>query len=130
MDDADSDFHEDDGTMDIDAAPAIGLLEPIWPDFDGENLQRAYEKPYSAGHPLQRLGSAFPTGIITTKSLLSVRTQPTPGNTIGEALAAGSPKQGQVLGRQLLRPSCIFPMAKVGHAEYPRRTEFTNWVML
>ncbi|SJL14665.1 uncharacterized protein ARMOST_18130 [Armillaria ostoyae] len=50
MDDTNGDLDEDDGTMDMDTAPAT---EPTWPDFECENLQPAYEEPYSVGHLLQ-----------------------------------------------------------------------------
>ncbi|KAK0439726.1 uncharacterized protein EV420DRAFT_1169069 [Desarmillaria tabescens] len=56
MDDADSGFNEDDGdqsTKDIDTALAPPMTEPSWPDFECQNLQRVYEEPYSADHPLQ-----------------------------------------------------------------------------
>ncbi|PBK98127.1 hypothetical protein ARMGADRAFT_1074999 [Armillaria gallica] len=46
MDEADSNFDRDDGTMDT-------ATEPIWLDFDGENPQRAHEEPYSSAHPSQ-----------------------------------------------------------------------------
>ncbi|PBK98110.1 hypothetical protein ARMGADRAFT_1026221 [Armillaria gallica] len=41
------------GYKDIDAAPVPHTTEPIWPAFDGENPQRAYEESYSSAHPSQ-----------------------------------------------------------------------------
>ncbi|KAK0438237.1 hypothetical protein EV421DRAFT_1906777 [Armillaria borealis] len=57
MDDADSDFDENDGdqvTMDVDAAPVPPTTEPTWPDYyECQNLRPAYEEPYSSIHPSQ-----------------------------------------------------------------------------